>query len=336
MTPFKFVLIKDPHFMFGFKNRIRKSGWEADIDSKIDQIISFCLTNEITYVLFTGDVSEKSRKRDWSLNQLIQNKKRLRRFKNAGLSIISNMGNHDYFDGHEAITDTAFGDYVESGLITYVGSGTLPLYFDIDKNVQLELSGIDHHNEEEEILDKLQIIKNTFRPGYKLIKMTTMHSNITSKPEQLTDFTYDQLSQYNIDVINCGHYHLQSADGAVSKVQNTYFLNPWNLTRVARDYHVKLDDHIPEFVSGEIGYQDGQATFNFRTIQLNVKPFSEAFNVEAINILQELGKTKFDFFKTIDLKEDAGDADDGSIISELAKEHKISKEAINIAKGLLE
>lgn len=336
MKSFKFVLVKDPHFMFGFKNRIRKSGWEADIDSKINQIISHCLTNDIKYVLFTGDVSEKSRKRDWSLNQILQNKKRLRKFKTAGLMIISNMGNHDYFDGHEAITDTAFGDYVESGLITYVGSGTLPMYFDIADGVQLELNGIDHHQSDADVLDKLQHIKDTFKPGYKLIKMCTMHSNITSKPEQLTDFTYPQLAEFGIDVINCGHYHLQSSEGAVSKLGNTYFLNPWNLTRVARDYHVKFDEHIPEFVSGEIGYSNNQATFNFEVIQLKIKPFSEAFNVEAINLLQELGKTKFDFFKTIDLKQDAGDADDNSIITELAKEHKISKEAIIIARGLLE
>ena len=334
---FRYVLIKDPHFMFGFKNRIRKSGWEKDIDNKLDQIIKYCVLNEIKYVLFTGDVSEKSRKRDWSLNQILQNKKRLRLFKQAGLKIISNMGNHDYFDGHEAITDTAFGDYVESGLIEYVGSGTHYKYIDLDDGIQVQISGVDYHDDLDIVQSELTDISNSFKPGYSLIKICSIHSNITSDTERLTDFTYKQLSSLNIEVLNCGHYHLRPDIGSTTQLNGTLFVNPWNLTRVSRDYHVKLDEHIPEFVDVEVSwdYDNNSPKVSSIVVPLEVKPFSEAFNMEAINLLQELGKTNFDFFKNIELQEDEGDADDDSLIELIAKDHKISKKAITIARGLL-
>ncbi len=337
ITPFRYIVIKDPHLMFGFKNRIRKSGWEKDIDSKLNQIINYCRENNINTIMFTGDVSEKSRKRDWSLNQILQNKKRLRLFKQAGIKIISNMGNHDYFDGHESIQDTAFGDYVESGLITYLGSNKEFIYIDITDGVQVQLSGVDYHEEKSIVEQELQEIADSYKPLQTLIKVCSIHSNVTSDPERLTDFTYNQLADYGINCLNCGHYHLQGSTGAVAQLKDTLFFNPWNLTRVSRDYHVKLDEHIPEFVDVIINWDlvENKPDITYNVVPLKVRPFSEAFNIEAVNLLQELGKSKFDFFKSIELKEDDGEADDDSIISAIAKEHKISKEAIEIAKGLL-
>jgi len=87
---FQFILVKDPHFMFSFKNNIRKHGWEKQIDDKIHQIIKYAKEKNINNIFFTGDVFEKSNKKDWSLNQLQQNKKRFVQFKKAGLSIFSN------------------------------------------------------------------------------------------------------------------------------------------------------------------------------------------------------------------------------------------------------
>lgn len=334
---FKYIVIKDPHFMFGFKNRIRKSGWEKDVDDKLHQIINWCLSNDYKYVLFTGDVSEKSRKRDWSLNQLTQNKNRLRKFKQAGLTVISNMGNHDYFDGHEAITDTAFEDYVESGLIEYLGTNSNYRYFEIADGVEVQLSGVDYHDDKEKVQTALSNISTSFKPDTKLIKVCTTHSNITDAQERLTDFTYGELSQYDIDCFNCGHWHLRPSGGSVQELNNSYFLNPWNLTRVARDYHAKLDEHIPEFVAVEISWDEinQEPIMKFETVPLKVKPFSEAFNIEAINLLQQIGKSNFDFFDKIELKEEEMEADDNSLIALLGKEHSISEDAIKIAKELL-
>ena len=144
---FEFIFIKDPHFMYGFRNNIRRPGWEKVIDDKLDQIINYAKENNIKYIFFAGDVFEKNRKKDWSFNQLQQNKMRLKLFKKAGLEIYTNMGNHDYFDGRETIEDTVFGEMVEIGLLNYVGTSTGSKIFNItdgcipnEKTINISLS----------------------------------------------------------------------------------------------------------------------------------------------------------------------------------------------------
>jgi DNA repair exonuclease SbcCD nuclease subunit len=333
---FNFILIKDPHFMFGFRNNVRKHGWERDIDNKITQIIDYATTNDITNILFTGDIFEKSKKKDWSLNQLQQNKQRLKRFKTAGLTVYSNAGNHDYFDGRESIQGTAFGEMVELGLITYVGTDTESQSFLMGRNFKsknyVSLYGIDYHQSVDKILDNLE--KISAQPdGFKIV---LMHSNITDRQTKLTDFTYNQLSSFNIDIIGCGHWHLAPEGGPVQTLNGTTFLNPWNLTRVTREYHVKLDEHKPQMIHGSIVKVGEEFQTEFKEINLEVKPFSEAFNKDVINMLQELGKSNFSFFKEVELdKVDEEMDDDSKILATIAEANSISKRSIDIARELI-
>lgn len=333
MNAFNFILIKDPHFQFGFRNNIRKHGWENDIDKKIDQIIIYAKENNINHLFFTGDIFEKSHKKDWSLNQLQQNKKRLKRFKTAGIEVYSNAGNHDYFDGREAIEGTVFGELVELGLINYIGTDTPAIDFRL-QDKYISLYGIDYHQDINKVLDKFQWISAQPRtPGDT--KIVLVHSNITDDQNRLTDFTYNQLAEFDIDIIGCGHWHLAPKNGAIQNINQTWFLNPWNMTRVARDYHVKLDEHRPQFIHGSIVMVGDEPTYEFKENYFNVRPFSEAFNVEAINLLQELGKTGFEFFKEIELDKDEDMNDDEVLLNSIADSHSISKESIRIAKEIL-
>jgi Icc-related predicted phosphoesterase len=327
---FEFLLIKDPHFMFGFRNNVRKHGWEKDIDDKINQIINYAHQNNIQNIFFTGDVFEKNKKKDWSFNQLQQNKARLKRFKKAGLKIYSNIGNHDYFDGHETPAGTIFGEMVENGLITYIGTGMQPIEFN-NNNFSVYLFGIDHHQSVDKVLDEFERISLIdLHP-----KIVLTHSNITDTSEVMTDFTYNQISKFNIDIVGCGHWHFAPEKGAIQNINRTYFLNPWNLTRVVRDYHVKLDEHIPTMIRGKIVPVGNEYSYDFKEIPLRVKPFSEAFNANIINILQELNNGDFKFFETINLDEEEYLDDDLQLLVTLAEMNDISQESIQIVKELL-
>lgn len=328
---FNYLVIKDPHFMFGFRNNIRKHGWERHIDDKLSQIQNYALDNNIQNIFFTGDVFEKSKKKDWSLNQLLQNKDRLKKFKNLGLTVFSNMGNHDYFDGHEGKEGTAFGEMVDLDLIQHIGSNMPPIIFNL-QDKRIGLFGIDYHQSITSVEDQLERI--SIYPDTD-VKIALMHSNVTDANTRLTDFTYNQLSEYNLDIINCGHWHLQPEGGGVQKVKNTHFLNPWNLTRVMRDYHVKLDEHIPSFIHCNIIFVADEPVYTFKEIPLNVQPFSEAFNVDVINLLQELGKDGFNFFEEISLDQEEDMNDDGALLDSISEIHSVSDESITIAKGLL-
>ena len=345
MVPaFNFLLVKDPHFMFGFRSGVRKHGWEKDIDAKIDQIIDYAVSNNIKYLFFTGDVFEKNKKKDWSFNQLQQNKNRLKRFKKNGIKVYSNMGNHDYFDGHETPEGTIFGEMVEAGLINYIGTGMPPVTVEItpaetfyDEKKYFNLYGIDHHQSIDKILDELGRISSDPGAGIpKGVKMVLMHSNITDKNIRLTDFTYDQLSLYNIDIVGCGHWHLMPECGPIAKVNDTYFLNPWNLTRVTRDYNVKLDEHRPAMIHGKVIPIGDEYSFEFKEIPIKFKPFSEAFNTDVINLLQELGKSEFQFFEEIDLSQEDDLNDDNKLIVSLAEIYDIPPRSVEIAKELLQ
>ena len=331
MDTFDYIMVKDPHFMFGFRNNIRKHGWEKAIDDKLSQIISYALENNVKNIFFTGDVFEKSKRKDWNLSQLQQNKLRLKRFKDAGLTVYSNMGNHDYFDGFEGPEGTIFGEMMELGLINYVGSGQFPVKFNLG-NTTIGLFGIDHHQTEERVLDEMQRIESFPEVDLRVI---LMHSNVTDSNTRLTDFTYNQLSRFNIDIINCGHWHLEPENGSIQEVNKTHFLNPWNLTRVMRDYNVKLDEHKPSFIHCNIILESDVPKITFVEVPIKVLPFSEAFQVEVINILQELGKSGFQFFEEIDLEQDDELSDDDLIMDAIAKANKISEQSVQIAKDLL-
>lgn len=331
LESFEYLLIKDPHFMFGFRNNIRKHGWEKAIDDKIYQIINYAKDQGIKNIIFTGDVFEKSKRVDWSFKQFQENKYRLEMFKTAGLEVYSNLGNHDQFNGRETIEDTVFGEMVDLGLIHYIGTGMSPVIFDVGPK-KIGLFGIDYHNSGDRVLDELERVSMYQGLDYKIC---TTHSNITTTKEIMTDFTYNHISKFDIDVLNCGHWHLQPPEGCIQELDGTTFLNPWNLTRVSRDYNVKMDEHIPSFIHVDVVFVGDNAKPKFTEIPLKILPFSEAFNVDVINLLQELGKEGFDFFKNVSLELEEDENDDDDLMKAIAEKHKISERSIEIAKELL-
>ncbi len=335
---FDYVLVKDPHLAFGFRNNIRKSGWEKAIDDKLQQIITYMTDNKIENLFFTGDIFDKSRRKDWSLNQYQANKKRLKQFKDAGIKIYSNAGNHDYFDGAETIEGTAFGEMVDLGLLNYVGTDSEPVVFPVGNDGDLGevlLFGIDYHVSNEKVMDQVREV-SAYPRGPQSSKLLLMHSNVTSDTVQLTDFTYGQLAGYDINVFNLGHWHLMPHDGAIQEFKDTYFLNPWNLSRVTREYHVKLDEHRPEFIHTRITFlPETKPQYDFKEIFLNVGKFSETFNVDIINMLQEMGKDRFNFFNEVELDPDEDMNDDEILLTTIAESREISENSVKIAKELL-
>jgi predicted phosphodiesterase len=331
MDNLDYIFVKDMHLSFSFRNRIRRHGWERHIDDKLNQIIRYMKDNNITYLFTAGDIFDRSKRKDWSFSQFQANKARLQKFKDAGIVLYSNLGNHDTMDGYEYVQGTVFGEMVELGLINYIGSSMPPVVFNTSR-ATIGLFGIDHHQSDEKVIDELHRIQAF--PNID-IKIALMHSNITDNNTRITDFTYNQISEFDIDVINCGHWHLEPDNGPIQNINGTHFLNPWNMTRVMRDYNVKLDEHKPSFIHGTISMIGEEPYFKFEEIPLVVEPFSVAFQTEIINLLQDLGKDGFQFFKEIDLTQDDELNDDETILVKIAKANDISKEAVQIAKDML-
>lgn len=287
----KFGFVKDPHQMFGFKNNIRQSGWEQDIEQKLVFIKDQLLSRNITTLIFSGDLLDRQHAKDWSFKLYLKNAEILEKiFVKNGIDIYSIQGNHDMFDGHETIEGTVFGKLIADGILKRISIQS-PLVFS-EENKTLEIFGIDYHFNKENTLAELHAINSRVvpLPNHQLKVAVVMHNNITPQPERVSDFTYDYLSTTftNIDIFLCGHYHIGFPTICVN---NTTFVNPWNMTRVVRDYDVKLDHHEPEMVICD-PFAD-----SYEHIKLPIKKFSDAFKPEVVNLLEN--SNKFQFFEEI-------------------------------------
>jgi hypothetical protein len=88
-------------------------------------------------------------------------------------------------------------------------------------------------------------------------------------------------------------------------------------------------------IHGSVVFVGDEPQFKFQEIFLNVRPFSEAFNIDVINMLQEMGKKRFEFFDEIDLDQEEDMNDDERLLKNLAESYSISDDSIKIAKELL-
>ena len=325
------IIIKDPHLSLGFRNKFRKPGWEKDVYSKHLFIANYCIENNISKVVSTGDVFDKQSQ--WSLRQYQANKKILELYKDNNIEFISIAGNHDYLEGRENIKDSAFEEYTLEGYIRYISN-----YNHIDTDF-IRIHGIDYHHVDptkESKEDYLQKIKDHLSVDKDKINLLVIHQNITPNKNQVTDFTYDELSEVlneiNIEVIACGHYHV----GFKTEYhKNILFINPWNLWRVVRDYDVRENIHTPEFVVLSV---DKDKTISYENIIIPHRSYNEAFDLKSINFYKEIKKESFDFFNKIqNLEELSFDSDDSdsNVIKKIAIE--IQKDnAIKVDKNILQ
>jgi len=310
----KILIIKDPHLKLGFRDNIRKSGWEKDMENKHDFIIEYALKNNIKNIIFTGDVFDKQRQ--WSFKQFIKNKEIIKKYKESNLELFSIAGNHDMLDGRESFKESPFDELVKENYINHFGI----LEFNNSIFIGYDYYFIPDTNTKKEFLAK---IKNDLKKlNLSKKAFLVLHQNITPNETQFTDFTYTELSEFckqnNIIGVICGHYH----KGYETQYFNDIlFINPWNLWRVVRDYETEFDLHKPEMV--ELIINNKKIQYNH--IKIPYKKYNEAFDIKELEIQKELKKETFSFFKKFksaqDLK-DVSETDDKKLLEKIKEELK--------------
>ena len=277
--------------MFGFSNNIRKSrpgsSWEKNIIDKLKFIAQQMNSKGIRILIISGDVFDKSKRSEWSFNKWLLQKKIIQDiFLDNGIEIYSVQGNHDMFDGKDSTDDTIFGEMVDNGIINHLTIS--PLEFHTPNGI-IQIHGMDYSFTKEIQRRKFEELNSI---SENIITMCVSHTNISPNEEQLTDFTYKELSELypNINVHLCGHYHLGFDDKIVNGIT---FVNPWNLTRVVREYQVRMDNHIPEMVIIDLDRYTPDNTDYIEHLPLPCTPFHETFNEEVISVLKENQKFKF-------------------------------------------
>lgn len=342
----KFAVIKDPHFRFGFTNSIRRN-YDGDLVNKINQLIQILKDNNVEYLLIPGDIFDESYGNKWRFQAYQMNKEILKEISNAGIKILSIPGNHDYFDGYEdSSRKTIVGDKEASKYTKPITITQYTVYGKITSDDDNIIEDVAFKTGDK--VNNYQIIERTLITGvryrsdlsivteelneiHKLINelknnnsideaVVMLHQNVTpGEVKHITEFTYDQLANDypNVDYFLLGHYHVGYEP---TKVNNTWFINPYNFTRVNRNYEVRLNEHIPEVVI--VSDKD-----NVENIKLKVKSFDEAFIPEYISFMkitnEELKKD------SLDLSLDENLMKDDEIIAKVAQEHKFDTKVID-------
>ena len=326
------AFLKDIHLMFGFRNLIRKPGWENDIILKLETVKNLMIEKNCNILLLSGDILDRSKSKEWSFKLYLKVLNLLQEiFVQHGINIYSIQGNHDMFDGAETLEDCVFGKLVEDGIINHITNYPLELLFQDDEGARKRaiIYGLDYTNVRDNTVALMQQVNDIELVNDSDIKCIMTHTNITPNETQISDFTYKFLSESypKIDVHFCGHYHLGFEP---DKLGSTTFINPWNMTRVIRDYNTKMEFHIPEvtFVDFKKFSKDALPMDFVEVHELPCKPFSEAFREEVISLLEE-NENGFKFFEegVVDLDEllESQELTDAEIISVLIKQQMDSK-----------
>lgn len=330
------IVIKDPHFKFGFRVAHRYS-FEQDIEDKLQQILEYKDEHLVDSLIIPGDIFDESYENKWTFSHYARNIQILEPFFKKFKNVYTIPGNHDYFNGFESEIKrgdnniiektTMYGEFVRQGIFTNV---SFPNVVHVDNVV---ITGVKYSSDLNKISSQLQKINDQYQDKFVIVML---HQNVTPKPvKNITEFSYNGLASkyHNINVFCLGHYHIGYK---TQKINNTLFINPWNLTRVTRDYEVKIDKHVPSFTHITI---DDNLNVQHTDVALQVKSFDTAFKPEYRSILELISKqTNVDL--NIDesiINNKLSDTDIiQQILDENIKDESRKLEVLNVVKGYVE
>jgi len=279
----KILITKDEHTRLGFRDKFRKPKWEEDMIHKHEFISQYMLDNGIHVKVTTGDIFDKQK--GWSFSQYKENKKIFSIYKKNNQQVFTIAGNHDYLEGRTNISDSVFEEYMNLNLIQHIPSYGWGFG---DTEIEANIYGIDYQEDKNSVVREINKIVSDKKFKEKPAVLV-LHANVTPDPERVTEFTYEELSQYGFKAIICGHYH----NGfETEEINGTIFINPWNLWRVVRDYSVQTGEHIPEFVVLDL------QTWEYEHVMIPHKPYQEVFDLKEIDFYKKIKKETFSFFKS--------------------------------------
>lgn len=143
----------------------------------------------------------------------------------------------------------------------------------------LRLSGIDFTPDKELLHSELAELNKVFE-GDNTTNIAVVHEHLLPEGETLPfgDFiSYNEFKQYqNIDILIAGHLHKGVPTQTLEREgKPLVVINPWALTRLARDNYALDGSHKPEIVHVTVD----QGVITYKHVEIPHKPFKEAFNL---------------------------------------------------------
>jgi len=271
----KFMCVCDPHFRFGFPSPIsRKDDYNTVINEKIDQIVKIGVEHGVVAVLVAGDVTDKKYPSSYSLSSISGNMALMQKLgSEVEHGVLTIPGNHDLPWSNYAEMDRSF-----YGLMSQVNMIT-DLSFSKTRIGDTVIYGVPFLSDSKQLFEELEKINTNADPDLYNIVMT--HEHFISMNDEVGDLKYSSFHTYEdlvkFDKINgfvMGHLHrgFKPTYYETKSGRKQWYINPWNIYRLARNYYVLNDEHTPEVA---ILDTDNDTVIH---VPLLVPPTSEVFN----------------------------------------------------------
>jgi len=274
----KILNVVDPHIRVEMPQvESRTDDYDKTIANKMNQIAKIARKHEVDIISFTGDVFDKKYPSTYSFKAITGNMRVIQKLKeDSGVKeIISIAGNHDLpFSAYENVNKSYYG----------MVSNQLGIFSDISYNtIQLgetaTVSGIPFQSDPNKMFSYLEELNKRLNPDDN--NMVILHEHFLPFSKEPGDlqythfFRYEDLLKYdNIHVFALGHLH-RGFPPAMNELPNgrmQHYCNSWSLYRLARNYYVMNDEHIPAVDIINLGEE-----INITSVPLSVEPMSTVF-----------------------------------------------------------
>ncbi|EJF06584.1 DNA repair exonuclease [Thiovulum sp. ES] len=284
---FQAVTIKDPHFRFGFDKPIgRTDTFFKDIKTKLDFIIDYGSEQGIDTLITTGDVFDIKATSRYDLSKINKNLSIMDSLTDQFFFWLSISGNHDLpFSSIDNKAESFYFYAITNGIIEDIAFKSYT-----DRNVTVY--GLDFTSDLFELKNYMAKINKDSKKLKDLDLTKTKRTILVIHEHVIPDgyafkfghhLLYSEIASLipDIDILVAGHLH---KGFKTVKQNNTWIVNPWSFTRLARNYYSLNDEHIPQFShikiteSGDISIQD---------IDIPHKSYKEAFIEEDLDRILE-------------------------------------------------
>lgn len=281
------IAIGDPHLCMGVQTPAGRhpETFTDEQQAKLKFIGQYAQDNQVSSLVAPGDIlnyKNPSLYTAKSINTLMGALSDL----NKAVKTYSISGNHDLkMSSRQMKPESVYNIFTQGQVIEDVNHRTVPLT--TGKKI-VTLSGVDYNPDHEDFWQELHNLDKSLSP--ENVNILVIHEHLVPQGHEVPFchfLTYDQFLEFkNFDVVIAGHLHkgypteqvggavdIDSDDDEVGK--KITFVNPWALTRLARDYYAVNDEHKPELV--HLTIDPDTKEIEFKHVEIPHKSFDEAF-----------------------------------------------------------
>lgn len=281
LMSFKSVIVKDPHLCIGVGIPAgRQETFFVEQQAKLDFINQYIKDNAIQALWTTGDNFNYKNMAKYSVNTL-----NILQESTMNVTLLDNgehidwdtiAGNHDL-----PRSSVQMKPYSVFGLMKKAG-----IFHDLAEAPKtygnVTIYGLDYNYSKEDLIEEIYAIK--VDPNQVNILMVHEHLVPENQPIPFGHFiSYEDLTSYakQFDVIIGGHLHKGIPTQTLTVEDHSItFINPWCLTRLARDNYALDGTHTPELV--ELTVED-DGTISTKHVIIPHRTFDEgAFRISEL------------------------------------------------------